>query len=193
VEGYVVYVENESGERQNLGATRDTSRTVSAGSLPAGIYTVYVGAIPRYGAEEDAQWGVARFGIAAMESAPDAVESPREEYSAEVEETGDGEQPVGDEEEAEQEDADGEAALNDAINAGSDSDTVQELQRQLYKLGVMGDEPTQGVLDEVTLQAVAEFQNRANEEFDAGLSVIDPENPDAEVDADTLHWISRGL
>ena len=64
---------------------------------------------------------------------------------------------------------------------------------QLYRLGVMAGEPEEGVLDEVTLEAVAEFQSRANEQYDAGLPVLDPYDPDAVVDVETLSWIARGL
>ena len=53
VESYTIYVENEVGERQELGVTTDTSRTVNARSLPAGIYTIYVGAMPRGGGSGD--------------------------------------------------------------------------------------------------------------------------------------------
>ena len=79
------------------------------------------------------------------------------------------------------------------ISAETDPDTIQRLQRRLYTLGVMGGEPEQGVLDSVTLQAVAEFQSRANEQYDAGLPVIDPADPGAIVDLNTLEWIIRGL
>jgi len=42
------------------------------------------------------------------------------------------------------------------------------------------------VLDQKTLQAVAEFQTRMNEEYGAGLSVVDPDNPASVVDAATV-------
>ena len=57
----------------------------------------------------------------------------------------------------------------------------------------MAGEPDQGVLDSITLQAVAEFQARANAQYDAGLPVIDPADPGAVVDMNTLSWIARGL
>ena len=64
---------------------------------------------------------------------------------------------------------------------------------RLYRLGVMAGEPEQGVLDKVTLQAVAEFQSRANAQYNAGLDVVDPSDPGATVDVSTLKWIVRGL
>ncbi len=63
VESYTIYVESQSGERQNLGTTTETSRTVKTQSLPAGLYTVYVGAMPVGGDEEDMQWNSLCFGI----------------------------------------------------------------------------------------------------------------------------------
>ena len=58
VESYTVYVENQAGERVDLGTMTETSRTVSTSRLPAGIYTVYVGAMPVGGSEEDVVWGL---------------------------------------------------------------------------------------------------------------------------------------
>ena len=62
-----------------------------------------------------------------------------------------------------------------------------------YRCDIVAGEPEQGVLDSVTLQAVAEFQSRANEQYDAGLHIIDPGDPGSVVDVNTLNWISRGL
>ena len=186
VDSYIVYVENQDGERQNLGATTDTSRTVSTANLPSGIYTVYVGAIPSFGTQEDAQWGVARFGIGSPE--PEAPEDkPVVEAPEEPEEPD--EAPV--EDDAPQEDGGDDNVT--PIRADADPGAIQRLQMQLYRLGVMAGEPEEGVLDEVTLEAVAEFQSRANEQYDAGLPVLDPYDPDAVVDVETLSWIARGL
>ena len=187
VEGYVVYVENPNGGRTTPVTTTDTSRTFSADNLDPGMYTVYVGAIPRYGTQDDAQWGTTRFGKAGPTSAPTEEPTPEPEIEA-------GEYE--DEEDYEDVVAGVNASSGDVtpIDADSDASTVAQLQVKLYKMGIMDDqEAEQGVLDEATLRAVAEFQNRANEQFDAGLRVIDPDNPRAVVDVNTLEWIARGL
>ena len=201
VDGYIIYVENQAGERLSLGNTTDTSRTVSASSLPAGIYTVYIGAVPARGTQEDAQWGTATFGIPEnvtpepeepeTEVTPvpesldaDALEEPEPEDEGEPEDTGDT---------PEQDESSEQETRFYPIDAETDSETVIALQRQLYRLGVMAGEPEQGVLDRVTLQAVADFQRRANDQHEAGLPVIDPDDPEATVDVQTLEWIARGL
>ena len=79
------------------------------------------------------------------------------------------------------------------IDANTDAGVIQRLQLRLYQLGMMAGEPEQGVLDRMTLQAVAEFQAKANEQYAAGLNVIDPSDPGAVIDVNTLSWISRGL
>ena len=171
VAGYVVYVENESGERHNLGTTLDTSRTLSASSLPAGVYTVHVGAIPVNGTQDDAQWGAATFGIPAPTPEPTAEPTPEPEVPAE--------EPV--------------RQTGGPIDASSDSGTIQQLQMKLYGMGLLPSDAQEGVLDRATLEAVADFQSRANERYQAGLEVIDPTNPNSVVDPTTLTWIARGL
>lgn len=169
VESYTIYVENQAGERQELGTTTDTSRTVNARSLPAGVYTVYVGALPAGGDRDDMQWGSARFGIPAPTDAP--TEEPADE-------------PEGDY------GGDAPAEVSGSISGSSDAETVQQLQMKLYSLGLLstdGLEP--GVLDEATLQAVAEFQTRMNEQFNAGLPVVDPSDLTSVVDAVTVRAI----
>ena len=196
VDAYIVFIENQSGERLNLGTTTDTSRTISASNLAAGVYTVYVGAIPGYGTEDDAQWGAVRFAIAAPEITPEpepVYEAPEPEptveaydYDYEYEQ-----EPV--EADYEATVSDGDSAGASSIDANSDASVVQQLQMRLYTQGVLAGDPEQGILDEATLEAVAEFQRRANEQYDAGLRVIDPSNPNSVIDADTLHWLSQGL
>jgi len=44
-------------------------------------------------------------------------------------------------------------------------------------------------LDVQTLQAVAEFQQRMNDQYGAGLQVVDPKDPAAVVDAVTVSAI----
>lgn len=182
VANYVVYVMNQNGDRQDLGTTTDTSRTISAGNLPEGIYTIYVGAIPENGTMDDVQWGTARFGI------PGAA-APAEEIEEEAppEEEVDSDEAVDSEEESD--DRDGGDEEVSPIDASSSSSAIQALQRQLYARNVMSGEPEAGVLDDVTLQAVATFQARMNEQYDAGLTVLDPDDPDAVVDEETLWWI----
>ena len=166
VAGYAVYVENQAGERQELlSGTTDTSKTVSTASLPAGVYTVYVGALPAGGGRDDMQWGSARFGIPAPTDAP--TEAP------EVEPEGDWEETV-----------------TGAISGSSDAETVQQLQMKLYSLGLLstdGLEP--GVLDRQTLEAVAAFQMRVNEQYGLDLEVVDPDDLTSVVDAATVRAI----
>ena len=194
VDGYIVFIENQNGERLNLGTTTDTSRTISASNLAAGVYTVYVGAIPSYGTEDDAQWGAVRFAIASPEVTPEpepVYEAPEPEPTVEVYDYDYDYDP-------EPVDADYDATEADSvgassINADSDPAVVQQLQMRLYTQGVLAGDPEQGVLDEATLEAVAEFQRRANEQYGADLHVIDPSNPNSVIDVDTLHWLSQGL
>lgn len=222
VDAYIVFIENQSGERLNLGTTTDTSRTISASNLATGVYTVYVGAIPGNGTEDDAQWGAVRFAIAAPEITPEpqpvyeapeqesvyeapepteAYEAPEQEvaadaydyeYEYEPEPVDAGYEP---EPEAEVEEAESGSDSTGAsfIDASSDASVVRQLQMRLYAQRVLAGDPEEGVLDEVTLEAVAEFQRRANEQYDAGLRVIDPSDPNPVIDADTLHWLSQGL
>ena len=190
VASYIIYVENQSGERLSLGTTTDTSRTVTTSSLPAGVYTVYIGAVPFGGTQEDAQWGTARFGIPAAATPEPQAEVTREpDYNEDYADYGDYSEG-GD---AVPQTPGAETESIAPISADTDSDTVLRLQRQLYRLGVMAGEPEQGVLDSVTLQAVAEFQSRANDQYDAGLMVIDPRSPNAVIDTATLTWIAKGL
>ena len=169
VAGYVIYVENQSGERLNLGGTTDTSKTISTANLSAGLYTVYVNAVPAGGTEADAQTGSATFAIPAPTAAPTEAPTPEPEAPAQ------------------------QQSFNFPISASSDAATIQQLQLRLYQLNVMPGEPEQGVLDRTTLQAVADFQQKVNEQYAAGLNVIDPSNPEAVVDVNTLSWIARGL
>lgn len=193
VESYTVYVENQAGESQELGTTTDTSRTVSTKSLPAGIYTVYVGALPRGGGGDDVVWGSTRFGIPAAEAEPE----PEIEKEPSYEDEGDAYEDGGDEGEGdapEEEDAprseERAAAVSGPITASSDSDTVYQLQLRLYSLGLLSTDGLEsGVLDAKTLQAVAEFQARMNEKYDMSFDVIDPGDPSAVVDADTVSAI----
>jgi len=161
VQSYTVFVENQAGEQQQLGTTTDTSRTVATSSLPAGLYTIYVGALPRGGGSDDIRWSSATFGIPSPEAPAQAT-------------------PEGDS-------AGGSRSVSGSISGSSDPDTIQQLQMRLYALGLLstdGLEP--GVLDTSTLQAVALFQQRMNEQYGAGLTVIDPSDLTSEIDAATV-------
>ena len=162
VKSYTIFVENQSGERQELGTTTDTSRTVSASSLPAGVYTIYVGALPEGGGADDMQWSSTRFAIPSAES---GASDPGSEGGS----------------------GGGSHAPASAVSAGSDSDTIQQLQMRLYSLGLLStDGLTPGVLDEKTLRAVAEFQQRMNDQYGADLNVLDPGDPSSVIDAATV-------
>ena len=171
VQSYTIFVENQAGERQNLGTTTDTSRTVNAQSLPAGLYTIYVGALPVNGDEDDMQWSSYRFGIPAPTPLP--TEIPTQAPTPEP--------PPPTEAPAVQ------VRVEGPISGSSDADTVQQLQMKLYSLGLLSTDGLQpGVLDQKTLQAVADFQTRMNETYGAGLVVIDPMDPTSVVDEATV-------
>ena len=177
VESYTIYVENEVGERQELGATTDTSRTVNTRSLPAGIYTIYVGAMPRGGGSGDVVWGTTHFAI----PAPEVESAPEEDAPAEDGASTDVKPDVP---------TVIDGATIGAINGESAPEIIQQLQMRLYSLGLLstdGLEP--GVLDAQTLQAVAEFQQRVNDQYGAGLELVDPADPAAVVDAVTVSAI----
>lgn len=169
VESYTVYVENQAGERVDLGTMTETSRTVSTSRLPAGIYTVYVGAMPVGGSEEDVVWGSSRFGIPAPTQAP--TEEPTQ--------APDTKEPGTDPTQAPE--------AYEPIDSSASAETIQQLQMRLYSLGLLstdGLEP--GVLDQMTLQAVADFQSQMNEQNGTTLVVIDPTDPNAVIDVETL-------
>ena len=77
----------------------------------------------------------------------------------------------------------------DEIENKSGLTPVQQLQLKLYSLGYLSPDVEEGVLDEQTLQAVAEFQTRKNEKEDAGFDVVDPGDLSSVVDAATVRAI----
>ena len=170
VQAYFAYVENQSGERHELSTGTDTSSTINAASLPAGIYTVYVGALPVNGTESDVQWSSARFGIPSPTAEPTEV-PPEEEPTP---------QPT-------------LAPPTGPISAASSPETIQQLQMRLYSLGLLSVDATAGELDAMTLQAVQEFQTRVNQLYELGLPVIDPTDPDTVIDAATVQAIFMDL
>jgi len=73
------------------------------------------------------------------------------------------------------------------LSRNSDSESIRMVQVKLYELGMIDQNSTEiGVLDSSTLQAIAGFQQRMNENHDAGLIGIDPSNPDSVIDFATL-------
>ena len=59
---------------------------------------------------------------------------------------------------------------------------------KLYSLGLLSTDGLQpGVLDQKTLQAVADFQTRMNETYGAGLVVVDPSDLTSVVDEATVN------
>ena len=166
VAGYYVYVENDSGEQHELSNGTATSSTVSTASLPAGIYTIYVGAMPVGGTRDDAQWSSIRFGIPAPTAQPTEAPTPEPEAPA----------PTA-------------AAISGPISPSSDSETIQRLQMRLYSLGMLGSDVEPGVLDQATLQAVYAFQMRMYEQYNMELGPIDPSDPDTVIDPDTVKAI----
>ncbi len=173
VAGYYVYVENQSGEQHELSSGPDTSSTVSTSSLPAGVYTVYVGALPAGGTRDDAQWSSTRFGIPSPTPEPTQAPTPTPEAEAPTPE------PT--------------KAVIGPISAASDAETIQQLQLRLYSLGLLSVDAEPGVLDDMTLQAVYEFQTRVNDQYGLELTLVDPTDPDSIVDAATVQAIFTDL
>ncbi len=74
----------------------------------------------------------------------------------------------------------------ETISRDSDADTILQLQRQLYAVGLLSPDIEPGVLDKSTLSAVAEFQTLMNDQYNAGIDVIDPDDPAPFIDAYTI-------
>ena len=175
VESYNVYIENQAGDRVSLGDTTDTSKTVDTDSLPAGLYTVYVGALPENGSKDDMVWNSYTFGIPAPTPEPteEPTPKPTEAPTPEPEPT---EEPG--------------INLDEPIDGSADAETITQIQMRLYSLGVLStDGLEEGILDQKTLQAIVDFQNKVNEHYEAGLIVIDPADPNVVIDTDTLWWL----
>ena len=76
------------------------------------------------------------------------------------------------------------------IDRNSIPEIIIQLQMRLYSLGVLStDGLEEGILDQKTLQAIVDFQNKVNEHYGAGLVVIDPADPNVVIDTDTLWWL----
>ena len=166
VEFYNVYLLSADGNKYSLGQTSDTSKTVKREQLQPGLYKLYVGATPVGGGKEDTVWSELLFGV----PAPDPTEAPVEAPDAPQEGEG------------------GESTLS-YVDSASSAQDIQTVQMALYRCGLLnadGVEP--GVLDRGTLEAVAAFQQKANEALGADLTVIDPEY-DAYIDGATLRLL----
>ena len=75
------------------------------------------------------------------------------------------------------------------IDRNSDSASIENMQEQLFALGMFTSEnaPERGVFDQRTLEAVLRFQQQYNAQNPgAPLIEIDPTNPDTVIDATTL-------
>lgn len=181
VQSYNVFVENEAGDRKTLGTTTDTSKAIPTDSLPAGLYTIYVGALPVNGGEEDVVWNSYTFGIAAPTPVPTQEPTPEPTpvptpVPTEVPTPEPTEVPG--------------FPVDVPLDGTADADTILQLQMRLYSFGLLStDGLEEGILDQKTLQAVVDFQTKVNENFEAGLVIIDPADPNVIIDTDTLWWL----
>ena len=75
VDHYTVTLVYEDGTSYSLGETRDTSKTVKADQLKAGLYRIYVSATPVGGSDEDAVQSDLLFGVPGT-TEPEATEAP---------------------------------------------------------------------------------------------------------------------
>ncbi len=151
VESYTVNLVYEDGTSYSLGTTTDTSKTVSASQLKPGLYKLYVGATPIGGDEDNTIWAELLFGV----PEPEATEEPSPTQSPE--------------------DPDGSGTQISYIDVNSLPEDIQIVQMALYQRGLLNTDTIEpGVLDQGTLEAVAAFQEMANADLDAGLTVIDP-------------------
>lgn len=161
VAAYRIYLTNEAGQTVNIDdATTDTSRTLPVGNLQAGVYQIHVGAIPA-GATGDGDivWNTLTFGIGDV--VPTATPLPDATATPEPWPT-----------------------QLSSISAPSD---IQLVQAKLYQLQLLlNPEVQSGVLDSYTLQAIAGFEQYMNENYDLQLPGIDPTDPNAIVDEQTL-------
>ena len=172
VESYTVYVENQDGNRVTLGPTTDTSRALNTSTLSAGTYTVTVGAKPAYGTDDDMRWSSYRFNLATTTAVPTAV--PTQAPTIEPTETPAAPTPV-------------PMNLEEPVTAQSDPQIIQQVQIRLYSLGLLSTEGTEiGALDQKTLQAVVVFQTMVNDKFGVSLPIVDPTDPYAQIDVQTL-------
>ena len=166
VERYRVRIENQSGESRDVSDGADTSFTFDPTGWPAGLYRIIVEAVPAGArSESDIQTSTFVFGIPSAEP----TEAPTPEPAPT--------QP---------------ANWPTTLDKNSAATDIQNVQMKLYQLGLLVTDGLQpGTLDEMTLQAIASFQQRMNEQYDLNLPGIDPTNPDAIIDTQTLQAIQQ--
>ena len=160
VEYYNATLIYEDGTSYSLGDTTDTSKTVSAEQLEPGLWKLRIGAMPVNGSEDDMKWNEMIFGV----PAPEADEPDEPEYEpdapTDAPEAGDGE-------------------IIEYIDAESAPEQIQLVQMALYKHGLIDpDDIAVGQLDELTIEAVIQFQMLVREFYGIELEIIDPESDD---------------
>ena len=170
VDHYIATLRYEDGTSYSLGSTHDTSKTVDTDYLrslkPAGMWRLEIGAVAVGASDEDAVWNTLTFGI------PGAAADNEPIAPAETEEP-----------------SNPDGARISYIDSSSDANDIQTMQVALYKYGLINSEVAElGVLDTATLEAVAAFQMKVNEQFDANLYVINPYE-DFFVDEATLNLL----
>ncbi len=186
VAGYYVLITD--GETNFINQeTQSTSFALSLADLAEGAtYQITVTAIPVNGTVEDGQSATLSF---AREPAANPIEPP---ISEPVEE-----QPPTEEQPAEEQQPQATSAPWDMpVNRDSDPALIEQMQDILAQWGwltldVEGG-ATRGQLDEVTLNAILEFQNYVNEQYAQGgtpLVLIDLTADNPEVGTDTLKLI----
>lgn len=152
VESYTANLVYKDGTSYSLGTTTDTSKTVSASQLQPGLYKLYVGATPVGGGEDDTIWAELLFGV----PQPEATEAPAPTQPSETPGEDMGQQIT-------------------YIDVNSTPEDIQIVQMALYQRGLLNaDYIEPGVLDQGTMEAVAAFQEMANDDLGANLTVIDP-------------------
>ena len=158
VEYYNATLIYEDGTSYSLGDTTDTSKTVSAEQLEPGLWKLRVGAMPVNGSEDDMKWDELIFGVPAPEAdEPDEPEIPDAPTDAP--------QPDGDDE------------IITYIDAESEPEQIQMVQIALYEHGLINpDDIAVGKLDEITIEAVLQFQLLVREFYGIELELIDLES-----------------
>ena len=158
VEYYNATLIYEDGTDYSLGNTTDTSKTVSSEQLIPGLWKLRIGAMPVGGDEDDMKWNDMIFGV----PEPEQSEPDEPEYTPDEDE----DEPVtgGDE-------------IIEYIDKDSDPEQIELVQVALYKHGLINpDDIAVGELDELTLEAVLQFQMLVREFYGIELELIDLES-----------------
>ena len=164
VMGYLIYLVNSQGVRNDIGQVTDTSITVPLSAVPEGTYTIYVGAVPQNATSEaDVKWNSYTFAVGGA-----AAAEPTAAVQQDI------------------------AWPTTPLSSASSPAEIYVVQQKLRELGLLSYDPAQdGQLDTATLRAISSFQQYMMETFDIQLDAIDPENPDAVVDATTLYSLQQ--